>query len=327
MHAGNRRTKCPQCRNVISNCGIVAHEDGSVETAQSDGSASPSSSSSRASPSSYVSSLDFGEPTENAIIPRLENLWLQLARDQQEFLSNGRYRCCATGTRVWVLASNLAEALNIRGFTEAVLVRSLPMYSYGPNRERRPTYRNFLRTHPLQPDYDFDRPVFELYWDRDESRYYVSCLSNNGGQVGMENNCRCGADDRDADLCYQHWSQDTVTRVTLHLRSYDPTWPRGYPYEDTGAEPGEVSPPWLHAATELNALLANRIINVPDMTVHEFVWQCRNCWDFQQSPQFQVCTYVNQEGLWEYWVRAVTVGQRRRMFRADLDEVPSLYTL
>lgn len=96
-----------------------------------------------------------------------------------------------------------------------------------------------------------------------------------------------------------------------------------HPFYDAGAGRGEVSPPWLKADVVVNAMHDDLPPSMQDLTVHEFIWQCRHCKEsFHGDPLFVVCTYINDLGHWEYWARATTIGWRRRSrFEFDLPDV------
>ena len=320
-HRNFGRWTCPLCRVDIAGSAYVIHTDGTAQSVKSSGSPSSVSSMSRSGSEagfSWSSASELGIQVGSPL--DIENVWLQLVNVNAMRDVNVRHACCRAGTRAWILASDLAAELRIEGVTAEVLAAELPNSSYGYERHRRPLHRDFLRPHPLQPDPAFDRPVFEIYWDSHESQYYVSCLSIRG------DNCKCGAEERDADVRFVPWSTLQASIVNACMKRWN-TPPRvpwiSYPHEDVHAGAGEQLQPWLLATTVLTALADDRDLDVPDMTVHEFVWQCRhfNCgYDGNLMPQFQVCTYANQHGMWEYWVRTMNIGERRRWFEAHVRE-------
>ena len=317
-HGEHRRGTCPMCKVVIAGSAFVIHADGIVEQVHSSGSASLSSSMSRPGSEagfSWSSASELG--LEPGTPHDVERVWLQLVHTNAMRDVNVRHACCRSGTRAWILASELAAELRITGVTADVLAAELPNQSYSFMRRRRPLYRDFMRPHPLQPHPDFDRPVFEIYWDSRESEYYVSCLSIQG------DNCRCGAEERDADVRFVPWSAEQASRVNARMKRWNTpgTHPwLSFPHEDAHAGPGEVLQPWLLAETVRSALDDDRELYVTDMTVHEFVRQCRHFCDWYQTPLFQVCSYVNHHGVWEYWVRTMNIGERRRWLLAQVPE-------
>jgi len=310
----HRRLNCPVCRTDLKGRGIIIDIDRFAETLTESSSESSSESSFSSSQDGMTSSSspswsgesfnDFGgrDPLTGEDV---ELAWLRLAR----FLGQeGRHMCCTSGTRCWVPAVRLAAALHMEGLTEQDLVSALPTVSYGYDRQERPMHRDFLRQRPLSPRWGFDRPVFELYWDRHDRSYYVSCLSING------DNCRCGAEERGADLRYIRWNSQRAAQFHGRMKDWEnlnllPF--QIFAFHDAGARAGEEPPPWLLVSAVLQSLEEDREV-APDVTVHEFVWQCRQCRDLQRNPNFIVCAYMNHDGWNEYWVRATTIGWRRR---------------
>jgi hypothetical protein len=244
----------------------------------------------------------------------MEQAWLML-RDVQD--ESRWYRCCAGNRRCWVPARELLQASGNESNSEEWLVNMLHLMSFGCDREQRPSHRH----EDGPPDPNYDRPVFEIYWDRGEGQYYVSCLSVHSG------NCRCGAVERGYDLRYVPWNipqEHEVYSAMLHwtqLPDFHPGFTQ--PFRDEHADINEPRMPWLLAEAVLNSLklqtstadyTASSHPVHEDTTVHEFVWQCRRGGRHVAflSPRFMVKTFVNTAGWHQYWVRATTRAWRHR---------------
>jgi hypothetical protein len=127
-------------------------------------------------------------------------------------------------------------------------------------------------------------------------------------------NCRCGAEERGADLSYTTWHEYTQGRATTRMKNWQELQllpSQVWPYRDERAGAGEETPPWLLAGAVRDIMLEAREI-AEDMSVHEFAWHCRRCRDHQACPMFVVRSYVDERGWCDYWVRATTIGWRRR---------------
>lgn len=317
LQRSHRRVVCPVCRLELGNNAITLHYNfytiGFQNSAHSEGPSEGESASSESSSFSESESSDWSGSSSESFGPApysptaLEQVWLRLHATEE--VTNW-YACCATGRRCWVPALRMLAELGMDVNMEHWLVTTLQRMSYLYDRNFRPTYRNFMRPHPLAPDANFDRPVFELFWDNDQGHNYVSCLSIHSP------NCSCGAEERGSDLRYVQWDTTITARICniFHNRDMMQGFSSGdrYEFHDERARPGEEPYPWLRASPMLSFLKEDRVV-AADMTVHELIWQCRRCRSrLYQTAEFVVVAFTTDAGWNEYWIRPTTIGWQRR---------------
>jgi hypothetical protein len=307
--------RCPTCRGNLAEVAFKIQLDGTIDDMSSSSSEASAASESGSGESFYRMTAEHAGLVALQFQEK-ERAWIQCCQRQD---GAGWHACCNTGFRCWVPASDMLQQLQENGRWQTsvdVLLRELQDDSYSWDRAERP----LLRAGQPELDYEYGRPVFEIFWDPSDMKVYVSCFS----VLSDHRSCTCGALNRDADLRYVQWDEFIWANVHHHMQwacvnllSECEMWP----FDDEAAGRGELTAPWMLASAVVRQLHEHCVVE-NEFSVHEFVWQCRRYVDMQQRPQVLVCTYCDDRGWCDYWVRLTTIGWRRRLAeRQDLIEV------
>lgn len=235
------------------------------------------------------------EAFTHASLEMVERVWRGLMERRGTW-----FGCCSVGQRCWVLASDIALAMGPASYSLDVLVLEVQRASYGEGRF----------------EASDRRPVFEVHWERlgahsSDGRYWLSCTSSGLG-------CTCGVLDRSVDIWFIQWSAteaSSVLRVLASARTLHLDASETYAWNDWGADAREVQPDWLLVDAVLPHLRARLRRVVPGMArlrAHEFIWQCRRILDFRGAPMLMIYSHSGGDGRRVHWVRATTIGWRRR---------------